>query len=126
MRQLQADSAFRQLTMAEYDVLFNLTRCPTGWIRLKDLNEHLLLSQPSLSRMLERLEAKGLVRRRPAATDQRGVELALTPQGTELQRRIGHAHISAIRDILEPAMEPAELAQLLHLTEKLRRSMKAG
>jgi len=34
MRRLQRDPEFKELTMREYDVLFNLSRCPTGWTRL--------------------------------------------------------------------------------------------
>ncbi len=123
MRQLQSDPDFKQLTMREYDVLFNLTRCPTGWTRLKDLNEHLLLSQPSLSRMLDRLEARGLVTRRAAASDHRGVELSLTDEGRALQRTMGRVHVNRIRSLLEPALTAEELRELRRLTDKLRRSI---
>ncbi len=123
MRQLQSDPDFKQLTMREYDVMFNLTRCPTGWTRLKDLNEHLLLSQPSLSRMLDRLEARGLVMRRAAASDHRGVELALTDAGLALQRSMGRIHVKRIRSLLEPALTQDELRDLRRLTDKLRRSV---
>lgn len=126
MRRLQKDPAFKELTMREYDVLFNLTRCPTGWIRLNELNEHLLISQPSLSRMVERMEAKGLVQRRPARNDQRGVELALTEEGLETQRRLGRAHVMGIHELLSPALSDEELAQLKSLTDKVLASLAAS
>ena len=59
MRRLQKLAEFKELNMREYDVLFNLGRCPSGSSRLSDLNEHLLISQPSLSRMAERLGGQG-------------------------------------------------------------------
>lgn len=123
MRRLQKDPAFKELSMREYDVLFNLTRCPTGWIRLNELNEHLLISQPSLSRMVERMEAKGLVQRRPAQHDQRGVELSLTEEGLALQRRLGRAHVRGIYELLTPALTEAELAELKSLTDKVLASL---
>ncbi|WAP52848.1 MarR family winged helix-turn-helix transcriptional regulator [Arthrobacter sp. ATA002] len=126
MRRLQKDPAFKELTMREYDVLFNLTRCPTGWSRLNELNEHLLISQPSLSRMVERMEAKGLVQRRPAENDQRGVELALTDAGRELQRRLGRAHVQGIYELLSPALSNEELVQLQSLTDKVLASLAAS
>ncbi|MDQ0735373.1 MarR family winged helix-turn-helix transcriptional regulator [Arthrobacter agilis] len=119
MRRLRQDPVFRELPIGEYDVLFNLSRCPGGWTRLNELNHHLLISQPSLSRMVDRLEARNLVRRRPAETDQRGVELALTDEGRALQRRIGSAHVHRIQDVLAPVLDPAEMAQLKALTDKI-------
>ncbi|WP_342024234.1 MarR family winged helix-turn-helix transcriptional regulator [Arthrobacter citreus] len=126
MRRLQKDPAFKELTMREYDVLFNLTRCPTGWTRLNELNEHLLISQPSLSRMVERMEAKGLLQRRPAENDQRGVELALTDAGRDVQRRLGRAHVHGIHELLAPALSSEELDQLKSLTDKVLASLAAS
>ena len=123
MRRLQRDPEFKELTMREYDVLFNLTRCPGGWIRLNELNEHLLISQPSLSRMVDRLEARGLVQRRPAEQDQRGVELSLTDEGRAVQRRLGRIHVRGIHDLLGPALDSAELARLKELTDKVLASL---
>ncbi|MCC9203469.1 MarR family winged helix-turn-helix transcriptional regulator [Arthrobacter sp. zg-Y769] len=123
MRRLQRDPEFRELTMREYDVLFNLTRCPGGWIRLNELNEHLLISQPSLSRMVDRLQARGLVQRRPAEQDQRGVELALTEEGRAVQRRLGRIHVRGIHELLTPALDSAELDRLKELTDKVLASL---
>lgn len=119
MRRLQRDPEFKELTMREYDVLFNLSRCPTGWTRLNELNEHLLISQPSLSRMMDRLEGKGLVQRRPALNDQRGVELSLTDEGRAVQKRLGRIHVRGIHELLAPSLSPEELVQLKALTDKL-------
>ncbi len=126
MRRLLRDPEFKELTMREYDVLFNLTRCPGGWIRLNELNEHLLISQPSLSRMVDRLEARGLVQRRQAEQDQRGVELALTEEGRDVQRRLGRIHVRGIHDLLSPALERDELARLKELTDKVLDNLAAG
>jgi len=71
MRRLQAGKAFRNVAINEYDVLFTLSRCPSGWLRLNELNDHVLLSQSSLSRLVERLEKRGLVDRMPAPDDGR-------------------------------------------------------
>lgn len=124
MRRIRQDPVFRELPIGEYDVLFNLSRCPTGWTRLNELNNSLLISQPSLSRMVDRLEAKNLIRKRPAESDQRGVELALTDEGRALQRRIGSSHVHRIHEVLAPVLEPAELEQLKALTDKLNARLK--
>jgi DNA-binding MarR family transcriptional regulator len=119
MKVIRQDEAFKQLGIRDYDVLFNLSRCATGWARLNELNANLLISQPSLSRMVERLEAKGLIQRRPAKNDQRGVELSLTEEGRALQKRIGTAHVRVIQETLGPVLNTEELEQLRLLTTKI-------
>ncbi|WP_246199771.1 MarR family winged helix-turn-helix transcriptional regulator [Arthrobacter zhaoguopingii] len=119
MKVLRQDEAFKQLGIRDYDVLFNLSRCPTGWARLNELNANLLISQPSLSRMVERLEAKGLIQRRQAKNDQRGVELSLTEEGRALQKRIGTSHVRVIQETLGPVLSVEELEQLRLLTTKI-------
>jgi DNA-binding MarR family transcriptional regulator len=125
MRRLQALPEFRKLSIREYDVLFNLTRCPGGWTRLNELNEHLLISQPSLSRMVDRLEAKGLVCRRTAEQDQRGVEISLTDAGRQLQREIGREHVRHLQELIAPALSAEEFGQLQALTDRLRTGLAA-
>ena len=120
MRKLQKLPEFKQLSTREYDVLFNLSRCPSGSSRLSDLNQHLLISQPSLSRMADRLEAKGLVARQPDPTDQRAVLFTLTEAGAKLQREIGREHVKGIHALIGEALTAEEFAVLERLTAKLR------
>ncbi len=124
MRKLQTGTAFKALPVNEYDVLFNLSQCPSGWLRLNELNDHVLLSQSSLSRMVERLEKRGLVERTTAPEDGRGVLLSLTEAGKELQREVGRSHVRDIAGIVKPALTPAEQRELRRLTDKLRASLQ--
>lgn len=119
MRRLRQDPAFRELPIGEYDVLFNLSRYGDAWVRLNELNHHLLISQPSLSRMVDRLEAKDLVAKRPARNDHRGVELSLTEHGRTVQRQIGSAHVRRIQETLVPCLDAEEMAQLKTLTDRI-------
>ena len=123
MRKLQAGPAFKKVALNEYDVLFTLSRCPSGWLRLNELNDHVLLSQSSLSRLVERLEKRGLVARMAAPEDGRGVLLKLTDAGAELQKDIGREHVRDISGLLGPALTAAEQKELRRLTEKLRQSV---
>jgi DNA-binding MarR family transcriptional regulator len=125
MRRLQRHPVFKQLNMREYDVLFTLSSCPQEGIRFSGLNENLLMSQPSLSRMVDRLEAKGLIRRCTDPSDQRAVLLSLTPEGAELQREIGRVHVRHIQELLGPALSAGELEQLAALTRKLGTAVAA-
>ncbi|MDQ0849686.1 DNA-binding MarR family transcriptional regulator [Arthrobacter sp. B3I9] len=125
MRRLQAAPAFKDLAVNEYDVLFTLSRCPSGWLRQNELNDHVLLSQSSLSRLVERLQKRGYVERVPAPDDGRGVLVRLTEEGRELQKQIGREHVRDIADLVGPALSPAEQRELLRLTEKLRAAVAA-
>src|SRR6476660_4519751 len=114
-RRLQSGPAFKDLAVNEYDVLFTLSRCPSGRLRLNELNDHVLLSQSSLSRLVDRLEKRGLVERMPAPNDGRGVLLKLTDAGAELQKQIGREQVRDIEALVGPALTAAEQWELLRL-----------
>jgi DNA-binding MarR family transcriptional regulator len=120
MRRLQADDIWHDLTMREYDVLFTLSRAAGGELRLRDLNEGILLAQSSLSRLVERLEARGLVARSVPTDDARGTLVRLTAEGARLQRETGLAHVRTIERYVGQGLEPAELATLAGLLDRLR------
>jgi len=120
LRRLASDDVWDPISMREYDVLFTLSRCPSGRARLHELNREVLLSQPSLSRMVERLESAGYVAREPDPADRRGTVVALTEPGAAMQRRIGTRHATSIRRYLRPALDTDELNTLRALCDKLR------
>ena len=124
MRRFSRDDVWAQLSMREYDVLFTLSRFGPRPIRLNELNEHILLSQPSLSRMVERLEAVGLLRRGPSNDDRRGTVISLTPDGAEIQRRIGRQHVRTIGRYVGEALDDDELQTLRDLCDKLRHAQQ--
>jgi len=57
MRRFSAEDVWEDISMKEYDVLYTLSKCPEP-IRPTDLNQHVLLSQPALSRLVDRLAAR--------------------------------------------------------------------
>jgi DNA-binding MarR family transcriptional regulator len=120
MRRFDADDIWGDLSMREYDVLFTLSRCDGAALRMVELNEHILLSQPSLSRMVDRLVERGLVAREPAVGDRRGVLVRLTAAGVGAQRQIGRLHTATIARYVGGALDAQELATLQRLTDKLR------
>jgi DNA-binding MarR family transcriptional regulator len=120
MKRFAAEDIWTEVSMREYDVLYTLSKCP-GPIRLGELHRHVLLSQPALSRMVERLVARGLVQRTADPADARGVLLSLTDAGREQQRRVGRAHARSVAAAMTRALDTAELAQLESLCAKLTR-----
>jgi DNA-binding MarR family transcriptional regulator len=120
LRRLKLDFRQAEITLGEYDVLYNLTLFPGQRLRLNELNKQILLTQPSLSRLIDRMAADGLVRRERDADDRRGTVVALTDHGLQVQRRVGREHARAIRRYVGGALSDDELATLGRLCDKLR------
>jgi DNA-binding MarR family transcriptional regulator len=118
IKQFAAEDIWDEVSMREYDVLYTLSRCPEPQ-RLGDLNRHVLLSQPALSRLVDRLAERGLVERRTDPADGRGVRLSLTAAGRARQREIGRRHARGVARAMTAGLNPGELAQLLTLCRKL-------
>lgn len=106
-------------SMREYDVLYQLSLAAEGGMRQRDLMEHLLISQPSLSRLLDKLVGEGLLDRCPDPRDGRGALLNLTGEGRAVQRSIGAGHAQDIARAMTDRLGAAELRQLRELAERL-------
>jgi DNA-binding MarR family transcriptional regulator len=118
MKRFAAQDIWQDLSMREYDVLYTLSKCP-GPQRLSELNRHVLLSQPALSRMVDRLADRGLVQRQTDPADGRGVLLSLTEEGQALQRQIGRRHARGVASAMTTELSPEELRQLEAICLKL-------
>jgi DNA-binding MarR family transcriptional regulator len=71
----------QDLPLASYDVLVQLSEAPGDRLRMRDLADAVLLSRSGLTRLVDRLEREGLVRREPSDDDRRGADAVLTPAG---------------------------------------------
>lgn len=72
MRKLGTEFPTDEISLTEYDVLFNLSRQPSRALRIRDLVQDLLITQPSVSRLVDRLAARALIEKRPDPADARG------------------------------------------------------
>jgi DNA-binding MarR family transcriptional regulator len=118
MRRFASDNVWDGASMREYDVLYTLSKCESPQ-RLADLTDHVLLSQPALSRLVDRLEERGLVARCGDPSDGRAIRISLTDAGRETQRSIGRIHAQDVAAAMTTALTEPELAQLTALTRKL-------
>lgn len=118
MKRFAAEDVWGDLTMREYDVLYTLSKCRSA-IRLGELHQHVLLSQPALSRMVDRLVDRGLVGRATDPSDARGVLLSLTDDGREAQRRVGRRHARKVRAAMTETLTNDQLESLRKLCQSL-------
>ena len=107
------------LTQAEYDVLLTVTRCDGMTARLRDVTNNMLISQPSVSRLVDRMAARGLISKCPDPEDGRGALVRATAEGAAAFRRVASNHGRSIAERMS-RLNDDELAQLLELTAKLR------
>jgi DNA-binding MarR family transcriptional regulator len=88
------------LSINEFEVLLRLDRAAPSSMRLGDLSPAVPLTQPSVSRMIARLEQQGWLSRTGDPNDRRGVLVTITPAGRETLRRAVPVHARTIRETL--------------------------
>lgn len=94
-----------------------------GW-RLTDLSERLLVDKSTITRIVDRLESAGLVRREADPDDRRVQRVVLTGQGQETRDRARAAHERSIERRMG-ALDSDEQRQLLALLTRLRDGLQA-
>lgn len=100
-----------------YDVLLELERA--GPLRPRDLQSRLLLAQPNVSRLLDRMERAGLVMRESCADDGRGLMVRLTASGRSARRKIWPVYAAGIQDAVGKKLSAARAKQLAELLQLL-------
>ena len=88
--------------LSEYRVLRLLEQSNKQEMRLLDLTEALGLEQSSVSRLVERLEQSGEVRREPCGDDRRGVFCVLTEAGARRERHLTPVFVQALTEATAP------------------------
>lgn len=116
---MSADFDGTPITQAEYDVLLTVTRAPGMTARLRDVTTNMLISQPSVSRLVDRMVARGLITKNTDPEDGRGSVLTATDAGARSFREVATSHSRSIAERMS-ALDDDELRMLRGLTDKLR------
>jgi DNA-binding MarR family transcriptional regulator len=101
--------------LAWYDVLWPLYRAPERRLRMNELAQEAVLSRTGLVRLIDRIEAAGLLRREPVPEDRRGAYANITEAGIETLRRMWPVYARGIeKHFLQPVgPDAARLRQVL-------------
>ena len=94
------------------EVLGRLAAADGRFLRLSALAQATGLSLSRVSRLVDGLQARGLVERRPCPDDARAVEAHLTPAGLSLARASQATHAAAVQRAFFDRLEPAEVDML--------------
>jgi DNA-binding MarR family transcriptional regulator len=118
MKRFATEDIWTDVSMREYDALYTLSKCREP-VRPSELNRHVLLSQPALSRLVDRLADRGFIARAADPADGRGVRLSLTDAGRAVQKQIGRRHARSVARAMTAVLTADELRQLEAICLKL-------
>jgi DNA-binding MarR family transcriptional regulator len=107
------------LPLTSFDVLVQLDRAPDRQLRMSELADAVLLSRSGLTRLVERLEAKGLLERRECTEDARGAYAVLTDQGRARLDEARGTHIAGVRERFLARFDDRELRRLGDLWQRV-------
>jgi DNA-binding MarR family transcriptional regulator len=113
-RELEAE---RGLPIAFYDVLVQLADAE-GHLRMSDLAERVVLSRSGVTRLVDRMERRGLVERRQCPSDRRGTEAVLTDKGRQTLEDCWPVHARGVAEHFANHLDADEVAVI---TEALGR-----
>ena len=111
-----------QLSATQYNVLRILRGAGKDGASCKDIGARMVARDPDITRLMDRLEQRGLVSRDRAREDRRVVTHRLTKAGLELANELDPA-IEALHRRAMGHMKPAKLRELVGLLEEVRAGM---
>lgn len=104
-----------------YDVLLELDRAEGRRLRQFELEERMALAQYNLSRLIDRMEAQGLVERKGCPNDRRGNHVVPTAEGVALRRRMAPPYRAAIARHFGNVLAPCAAERLTDALSRFSR-----
>ena len=119
-RELDAElTREHDLPLSSYEVLLFLADSESGRMRMSELADSVLLSRSGLTRLVDRLERQGLLRRERCESDARGLFAEITPEGRRLFDAARETHLDGVRKLFLSRFSRSELRTLGALWDKL-------
>lgn len=107
------------LSLSSYEVLLLLSKADDHALRMGALAERLLLSRSGLTRLVDRMVARGLIERHACEIDRRGTWARLTDAGMKKFREARPTNLAAIRERFLSRLEEEDLEDLARVWERL-------
>lgn len=107
-------------------VLIRLARSPGQRLRMSELARDMTMSTSGLTRLVDRIEASGHVRREACPEDRRGMHCVLTDEGCAVLARATPCHLADLDRYVARAFDDAELEQLTSLLRTLRDHVRSA
>jgi DNA-binding MarR family transcriptional regulator len=107
-----------EIPLTDYGVLVTLVSAPDLRLRMTELGARRLLTPSGITRVVDGLERRGLVRREQDPADGRASFASLTRAGLEALRRAQVVHHATVRELYLERLSDAEMRALADLFEK--------
>ena len=125
---LDADLGGHDLSMADYEVMAQLSEAPGRRMRMSELAELAMLSKSRLSHRMKVMERAGWVKREECSEDRRGSWAVMTEKGWRAIVAAAPDHVASVRRRFVDQLSVKEQENLTaifgHLTEELRSQFK--
>ena len=109
-----------RLSTVEFEVLLRLARSPDRRLRMTDLAGQTSLSTSGVTRVVDRMDRDGLVRREACASDRRSSYAVLTDAGLSRLEEVVPGHLELVQQWLVGQLSPAQLEQMLDALRRIR------
>ncbi len=113
-------AASHDLPVTWLGVLIALARSPEQRLRMSRLAADMTMSTSGLTRLIDRIEAAGYVRREACPSDRRGFWAVLTDEGRRRLGQIAPDHLRDVDEVVAAALDDHELQQLTDLLRRVR------
>ncbi len=116
------DAEFRENTSVDlqrYDIMLHVSEVPGG-CRMTDLAGAVVTSKSGLTSIVDRLEAEGLIERRPDPSDRRVTRIALTKLGEQRFAEATKHHRQVVRRLFTSQVSDAEAQVIVEVLERVR------
>lgn len=113
------------ITLADYEILVQLSEHPERRMRMSELADATLSSRSRLSHQVDRLVKRGFVERQECELDKRGSFAALTDQGWQAIVTAAPDHVSSVREHLVDVLGPKDFAALGAACDRIASNLQA-
>jgi DNA-binding MarR family transcriptional regulator len=107
------------LPLSSYEVLLYLNDSDDGRMRMSELADSVLLSRSGLTRLVDRLERQGLLRRQRCTSDARGLFAEITDEGRSVFGEARKTHLDGVRRLFLDHFSRDELRAIASLWDKV-------
>jgi DNA-binding MarR family transcriptional regulator len=112
------------LSLAEYEVLVQLSESPQRRLRMSELANLVVNSRSRLTHTVNRLEERGFVTREECLDDRRGILCVLLDAGFTALVVAAPGHVEAVRQAVFDPLLPGDVAALGTAMRKVRSTLR--
>lgn len=108
------------IDLRTYDVLLHVFNAGESGIRMTNLARAVIITKTGLTSLIDRLEARSLVRRQPDRTDRRAFRITLTAEGERVFRAAARIHVAGIHDRMGQHLSDREARLVTEVFERVK------